>query len=274
MLTLSSKYSLPAEVAGTILEQIVAARMLDVESAKLKFPDSSIRAALGRAPQVRSLKRALLRRHGIIAEIKKASPSGGLMRNEFDPVAIAQEYARGGAAAISVVTEPNFFHGSLEILAALRWQTDLPLLRKDFVFDSYQVLEARHAGADAVLLIASLLDLSALRMLMSCVEELGMDALVEVHDERDLERAVAAESKLIGVNSRDLRAFEVSLDIPLRLAARLPQNTVAIAESGIRTAEDIRRLTKAGYSGFLVGETLMRAAFPGAALSELTSSLP
>lgn len=272
-MTFTPKYSVPAEVRGTILEQILAARILEVESAKKKFPDDSIRMALGRAPQVRSLKRALLRRPGIIAEIKMASPSAGLLRAEFDPAAIAEEYRKGGATAISVVTEQNFFHGSLETLASLRWSTDLPILRKDFVFDPYQVLESRHAGADAVLLVASLLDTAALRQLKVCIEELGMDVLVEVHDEHELERALEAGSTLIGINSRDLRSFEVSLDVPLRLAARLPREAIAVAESGIRTAEDIRLLARAGYRGFLVGESLLRAASPRAALSQLVSGL-
>ncbi len=272
-MTFTLKSDVPAEAKGTIIEQIVAARILDVESAKLKFPESSIRMALSRAPRVRSLRQALLRRPGIIAEIKKASPSAGLLRAEFNPAAIADQYHKGGAIGISVVTEPNFFHGSLETLASLRWRTDLPLLRKDFIVDAYQVLEARHAGADAVLLIASLLEPAQLRELKYCVEVLGMDALVEVHDERELEHALAAGSKLIGVNSRDLRTFDVSLDIAMRLAARLPRDAIAVAESGIRTAEDIRRLAKSGYRGFLVGEPLMRAASPAAALSELVSGL-
>jgi indole-3-glycerol phosphate synthase len=212
-----------------------------------------------------------MRRLGIIAEIKKASPSAGLLRPQLDPAAVADEYQKAGAAAISVVTEASFFQGGLEILASLRWRTDLPLLRKDFIVDPYQVLEARHAGADAVLLIAALLDRASLKELRCSVEDLGMDALVEVHTEEELERALGAGSSLIGVNSRDLKDFEVSLEVCWRLAASLPQEAVAVAESGIRTAEDVRGLAKVGYRGFLIGETLMRAPSPGAALAEFVS---
>lgn len=273
MTTAATKYSLPAELKGTILEQIMAVRLPEITSAEMKLPAESLRMALNRAPQVRSLKRSLMRRPGIIAEIKKSSPSAGLLRADFDPAAIASAYQKAGASAISVVTEARFFGGGLETLAGLRWSTDLPLLRKDFVVDPYQVLEARHAGADAVLLIAALLDRPALMELRTCAEDLGMDALVEVHTEQELGRAVQAGSTLIGVNSRDLKSFEVSLDTCLRLADRLPRDIVAVAESGIRAADDIRRLTKAGYRGFLIGESLMRAASPGAALAEFVSAI-
>jgi indole-3-glycerol phosphate synthase len=266
-------YRLPAALQDTVLGHIIAARIPEVEEAKRKLPEESVRAALERAPRIRSLKNLLLRRPGIIAEIKKASPSAGLLREDFDPVSIAGEYRKGGAAAISVVTEANYFYGSLETLAALRWQTDLPLLRKDFVVDPYQVLEGRLAGADAILLIAALMDNSALGELRSCIEDLGMDALVEVHTEQDLERAVEAGATLIGVNSRDLRSLEVSLDVPVRLASHIPPGTVAVAESGIRTEADIRRLVKAGFRGFLIGESLMRAASPRAALAEFVSAI-
>jgi len=269
----ATKYGFPVELRGTILAQIIAARIPEIESAKKKFPEVSIRMALDRAPEVRSLKRALMRRPGIIAEIKKASPSAGMLRPDFDPVRIADEYHKAGAVAISILTEANFFHGGLETLASLRWRTDLPLLRKDFVVDPYQVLEARHAGADAVLLIAALLEATALQQLRRCAEGLGMDALVEVHTEAELARALEAGSTLIGVNSRDLKSFEVSLDVWERLAACLPREAVAVAESGLRAPEDIRRLIKAGYRGFLIGEPLMRAASPGAALAAFVTEL-
>ncbi|MBZ5495276.1 MAG: indole-3-glycerol phosphate synthase TrpC [Acidobacteriia bacterium] len=273
MTTIAAKYSLPAELKETILEQIMAARLPEVESAKIKLPAESLRMALERGPQIRSLKRALMRRPGIIAEIKKASPSCGLLRPDFDPAAIADQYRKAGASAISVVTENRFFQGGLEILAGLRWRMDLPLLRKDFVVDPYQVLEARHAGADAVLLIAALLAGPSLRAMRGCVEELGMDALVEVHTEQELDRALEAGATLIGVNSRNLKNFEVSLDVCRRLAVRLPREAVAVAESGIRTAEDIRLLAGSGYRGFLIGAALMRAPSPGAALEELILSM-
>ena len=273
MMTAAEKYRLPVELNGTILQQIITARLPEIASAKQKLPAESIRMVLDRAPQVRSLKRALRRRPGILAEIKRASPSAGLLCPNLDPAAIAGQYQKGGAAAISVVTEANYFRGGLEILAALRWHTDLPLLRKDFIVDSYQVLESRHAGADAVLLITALLERSLLRELRICAEELGMDALVEVHNEGEMGRALEAGSTLIGVNSRDLRSFDVALDICARLAAGLPGEVTAVAESGIRTVGDIRSLAKAGYRGFLIGEALMRAASPQAKLAEFVSAL-
>ncbi len=269
----AENYRPPAEIQDTILQQIVAARIPEILSAKSRLPAESIRTALDRAPQVRSIPQALRRRAGVIAEIKRASPSAGVLRRELDPALIAAEYRKAGAAALSVVTEPVFFRGGLETLASLRWRSSLPLLRKDFVVDPYQALEARLAGADAVLLIAALLDESALRELRRGIEGLGMDALVEVHTEQELARAIGAGSTFIGVNSRDLRSFQVSLDVCLRLAAGLPRDAVAVAESGIRTPQDVRRLADAGYRGFLVGEALMRAESPGAALAGLVSSL-
>lgn len=270
----AEKYRIPDGLKGTILEQIVANRIPEIVGARTKLPAESLEMVLDRTPRVRSLKRALMRQPGILAEIKKASPSAGQMRSDFDPNAIAGAYVKAGALAISVVTESRFFQGGLETLAALRWCTGVPLLRKDFIVDSYQVLEARHAGADAVLLIAALLEGSVLGELRSYVEEMGMDALLEVHDEAELERALAAGATLIGVNSRDLRSFEISLDVCARLAALLPKEVVAVAESGLRTVEDVRRLASAGYRGFLIGESLMRAQSPGAALAALVASLP
>ena len=269
----AANYMLPAELRGTILDRILAARLPEVEEAKRKLPAESLRMVLDRAPRIRSLRAVLMKRPGIIAEIKRSSPSSGILRSSFDPAAIAGEYQKGGAAAISVVTEASFFGGGLETLPSLRWQTDLPLLRKDFIVDSYQILEARHAGADAVLLIAALLGGPALEELRRCAEELGMDALVEVSSEHELQRALAAGSSMIGVNNRDLRTFEVSLAVSLLLVSGLPGDVLAVAESGIGSAEDICRLARAGYRGFLVGTALMRAPSPGAALAELVAAL-
>jgi len=273
MTTTAANYLLPAELEGTILGRILGARLPEVAEAKRKLPAESLQMALDRAPRIRSLQASLMRRPGIIAEIKRTSPTAGVLRAGFDPAALAGEYRKGGASAISVVTEANFFGGGLESLAGLRWQTDLPLLRKDFIVDSYQMLEARHAGADAVLLIAALLDGPTLEELRRRAEELGMDALVEVRSEHELQRALEAGSSMIGVNSRDLRTFEVSLEATLRLASGLPEGVLAIAESGISSADDIRRLARAGYRGFLVGTALMRAPSPGAALARLTAAL-
>jgi indole-3-glycerol phosphate synthase len=263
-------YNLPADVRGTMLEDIMQDRLRDLTGAMQKWPAVAVKQALERAPEIRSFRKALFRQPpGIIAEIKKASPSAGLLRESFDPTAIAAEYESAGAAAISVVTETKFFRGSLENIAQIRWGSRLPLLRKDFVIDPYQVVEARHAGADAVLLVAALLDTASLKSLRQETEEYGMEALIEVHDEAELDRALEAGASLIGVNNRDLRTLEVNFDTSLRLAPRMPSNVAAVAESGIRTSEDVRRLSNAGYRGMLVGESLLRASSPGKALREL-----
>jgi indole-3-glycerol phosphate synthase len=269
----SGAYQLPKELEGTILADIMASRVREIAGAKKKWPEECVRVALERAPQVRSLRNALLRvSPAVIAEIKRASPSAGVLRADLDPVKVAAEYQRAGAAAISVVTEGIYFGGRLEDIARLRWEVDLPLIRKDFIVDPYQIIEARHAGADAVLLIAALLDTAALRRLHAQAASLGIEALVEVHNCRELDRALEIGASLIGVNNRDLRSFEVTLGVSLQLAARLPKDAIAVAESGIRTGGDIRRLAEAGYRGFLVGEHLMRAASPGQALSHLLAA--
>ena len=266
-------YRLPEEIKGTILEEIMEIKLREVKAAQDKLPSPSLRKALERAEPVRSLKGALLRHNpAIIAEIKRASPSAGLLRQDFEPVGFAREYERSGAAAISMVTEVHHFMGGLEYLATLRWHSQVPLLRKDFLVDSYQILESRCAGADAILLIGALLAESSLRRLRGEADALGMDVLVEVHDERELGLALAAGASLIGVNSRDLRTFEVSLDVCFRLAPLLPKTVIAVAESGIRSAEDIHKLMSAGYRGFLIGEQFMRASSPGAALAEILSA--
>jgi indole-3-glycerol phosphate synthase len=264
------KYRLPEELHGTALEKIINAKLRELGEAMTKLPEESIRAVLDRAPAVRPFKRALLERSpAIIAEIKRASPSAGLLRADFNPVSIGLSYQKAGAAAVSVLTEVQFFKGGLEILAALRWNVRVPLLRKDFIVDPYQVVEARHAGADAVLLIAALLDTALLERLRREAESCGMDALVEVHTERELDRALEAGASFIGVNNRNLKTLEVSLDVSLKLAPRLPRNIAAVAESGIRTAEDVRMLRGAGYRAFLVGESLMKSESPGNALARL-----
>ena len=266
----ATDYRLPESLANTILGDIVHGKLRELAGIKKVWPADSIRMGLEHAGKVRSFKRALSRQApAIIAEVKRASPSAGLIRADFDALEIAREYEASGAAAISVVTEALHFLGNLETLARLRWQCNLPLLRKDFVVDPYQVLEARHAGADAVLLIAALLDLPSLTALREEVESYGMDALVEIHDEQELKQALDAGASLVGVNNRNLRTFEVSLEVSLRLAAGIPKEIVAVAESGIRSAADVRRLSEVGYRGFLAGEQLMRASSPGAALASL-----
>jgi indole-3-glycerol phosphate synthase len=271
----ANDYRLPGNLEGTILEKIVRTKVREVAAARSVLPAASLESALERAEKVRSLKKALTsgRPPAIISEIKKASPSAGLIREDFDPLRIARQYRQSGAAALSVITEVHHFGGNLEILAMLRWNMDLPLLRKDFIIDPYQILEARSAGADAILLIAALLDPDALRSMILETERVGMDALVEVHHEVELRKALDAGAGIIGVNNRDLRTFEVSLDVSLDLAPHIPARVPAVAESGIQSAGDIRRLYEAGYQGFLVGEQLLRAPSPGDALGELRSGI-
>ena len=264
------RYKLPKELEGTILEQIMEVKIREIAGSIGKLPGRSVTMALERAPEIRSLKRALSRHSpAIIAEIKKSSPSAGILRPDFDAIAIAREYEKSGAAALSVLTEVHHFQGNLEDIARIRWATRIPILRKDFLVDPYQVLEARLAGADAVLLIAALLDTAALKLMREEAEQTGMEALVEVHTASELERALEAGATLIGVNSRDLRTFEVSLDVCFDLVKRIPASAIAVAESGIRSADDVRRLGAAGYKGFLIGEMFLRAPSPGAALAGL-----
>ncbi len=212
-----------------------------------------------------------LRRDGInvIAEIKRRSPSKGMIRAAFDPVTIAQNYTAGGAVAISVLTEEDFFDGSLEHLRAVRAVTPLPLLRKDFIFDEYQIYEAAEAGADAILLIAALLDGPQLNDLLQTTHSLGLEALVEVHDQAEVEKVLRYEVRLLGVNNRDLRTFVTDLQTSITLAAGLPKTLTLVSESGIRTREEIERLRAAGFNAFLIGEELMRASDEGAALRAL-----
>jgi indole-3-glycerol phosphate synthase len=266
----AGEYRMPEAIKSTILEKIVHAKVHELIGAQSRLPSVSLEGVLYRAPAVRSFKKALMGRSpAIIAEIKRASPSAGLICEDFDPIRISKEYQDSAAAALSVITEVKHFRGGLEILARLRWRTKIPLLRKDFLIDPYQILEARCAGADAVLLIAALLDDSMLRHMREETERCGMEALVEVHNESELKRALDAGATIIGVNNRDLRTFEVSLDTSLSLVRLIPSGVLPVAESGIRTSEDIRRLSDSGYRGFLIGEYLMRSPSPGATLKQL-----
>jgi len=207
----------------------------------------------------------------VIAELKKASPSRGLIRAEFDAAVLARQMEAGGAAVLSVLTDERFFRGSLENLRRASAAVALPCLRKDFMVDEFQVLEARANGADAILLIVAALTDAELRELRASARTHGLDVLCEVHDAEELERARALDCECVGVNSRDLRTFAVSLDRACALAARLPASAVKVAESGIHTAADVQRLRAAGYQAFLIGESLMRQPQPGAALRELLS---
>ncbi|HVV86006.1 MAG TPA: indole-3-glycerol phosphate synthase TrpC, partial [Kofleriaceae bacterium] len=234
---------------------------------------AEVEAAALEVPPARSLARALRREPGqparVLAEIKRASPSAGPIRPDADPVAIAHDYEAGGAAALSILTDRRYFDGDLRFLSRVRAAVELPLLRKDFLIDRYQVLEARAAGADAVLLIVGALDDALLAELHAFATQLGMDALVEVHDRAECERALAIGARLVGVNHRDLRTFTIDLGLTAALAPLVPAGTVLVAESGIRTPADVARVVEAGADAILVGESLMRAASPGQALRAL-----
>ena len=205
----------------------------------------------------------------VIAEIKKASPSKGVLREVFDPSQIAVSYQRGGAACLSVLTDRDFFQGSDDYLRQARGACSLPVIRKDFIVDPYQVVEARAIGADCILLIAACLDDARLTELNALARDLGMDVLVEVHDAGELDRALAVPGRLIGINNRDLRSFHVSLETTLGLLNAIPEDRLLVTESGIHSREDVQRMRMGGVDAFLVGEALMRAGDPGAELSRL-----
>ncbi len=217
----------------------------------------------------RNLEDIARTRPAVIAELKKASPSRGLIREEFDPTILAEELESAGAAALSVLTDEKFFQGSLENLRLASQTVKLPCLRKDFIVDEFQLLEAKAYGADAILLIVAALAQTELTTLARRAAEYGLDVLCEVHDNEELSRALDAGCNLVGVNSRDLKTFHVDLQTPFRLAERLPASVLAVAESGIQNAADITRLRLAGYRAFLIGETLMKAASPGEMLRKL-----
>ncbi|MEO0559163.1 MAG: indole-3-glycerol phosphate synthase TrpC [Bacteroidota bacterium] len=255
----------------SILDQIVRDTEALVAERKAMVP----RAALERRPAFHaptlSLARALRRPDGpaFIAECKRASPSEGTIRPEYDAGPIAQRYKTAAAAAISVLTEPTHFDGSLDDLAAVRQSVDLPVLRKDFIVDAYQLIEARAYGADAVLLIVAALDASRLADLQDAAADLGLSVLVEVHDDAELDRVDLDRTPVLGVNHRDLATFEIALDRSARIFARLPPDTVRVAESGIRDAATAARLRRDGADAFLVGTAFMRQPDPGQALATL-----
>jgi indole-3-glycerol phosphate synthase len=253
----------------SFLSQIIEQKRQRLEAVKQSAPRTSFEIR----PNSHRFRRALLGDGiNIIAEFKRRSPSKGVIRAEADLVKIVTSYEAGGAAALSVLTEENYFSGSLEDLRAVKKSVDLPVLRKDFIFDEYQVYESAAAGADAVLLIVAALDDVQVTSLRTLIEdELGMDALIEVHTGEEMQRATACGAKLIGVNNRNLHTFEVSLETSLSLAKAAPPGAVLISESGLNNATDLARLHDAGYRGFLIGESLMRSEDPEAALRELTS---
>ena len=246
---------------NTILDKIMLWKREELPKQKRKVPESDLRAQLFLAPAPRDFA-AAMRAPGVslVAECKRASPSKGLLRPDYDAVALAQTYEANGARAISVLTDARFFQGKLADLSSVRGAVSLPVLRKDFLFDEYQVLEARAAGADVVLLIASLLPGNRLRDLIRYAAELGMQALVEVHEEEELAHALDSGALIIGVNNRDLRTFEVDFETTARLRPLIPEECVLVAESGIRTVADVRRLAEIGADGMLVGERLVRGS--------------
>lgn len=255
-----------------ILSQIVARKRERLADAKRQRPFAALREAVKPHPDPPRFSAALNREGlNIIAEVKRRSPSKGVIRADFDPVAVASNYAANGAAAISVLTEEDYFDGSLDHLRAVRAVTDVPLLRKDFVFDEYQIFEALDAGADAILLIAAMLDGAEFNDLMQAAYALGLDVLVEVHDREETEKVLRYDVRLLGVNNRNLRTFDTTLDTSVELARDLPHALTLVSESGIRTRADIDRLRAAGFHAFLIGEELMRAGDEGAALKALVS---
>lgn len=254
-----------------ILAQIVETKRAEIARAKAAVPESELRARLKDAPSVRDFFAPLAKAGPIrlIAEVKKASPSKGVIRADFNPVAIARIYEENGASCLSVLTDEKYFQGRLEYLAQIRAAVSLPLLRKDFILDSYQLLEARVAGADAALLIAECLDDCHLRKLHNEALELGLVPLVELYEPANLARVLAAGATLIGVNNRDLKTFAVDLEHCIRLRDQVPLDDVFVAESGIHNRADVLRLERAGVDAMLVGESLMREADIGAAVRRL-----
>ena len=254
---------LAAIVAGT--RRITAVRR---EREPLAALERRAATAAPRGDRFETLLR-LAGRVNVIAECKRRSPSRGVLCAHYDPAAIATQYEAGGAAAISVLTEPTFFDGALEHLTAVRGTVSLPLLRKDFIVDAYQLFEARAAGADAALLIVAALAQADLVSLQSRARDLGLAALVEVHDDEELMRAIDAGARIIGVNNRNLRTLAVDVEASYRLVSRMPRDVVAVSESGLQSRADIQRLTAAGYSAFLIGERFMTDADPARAIREL-----
>lgn len=266
----------------TILDKIVSTKRDEVAAAKSARPLGEVKAALTGAPSVRDFV-ASLREHGprlddrgqptgpmaVIAEVKKASPSAGIIRDDFDAVRFAQEYDAAGAACISVLTDEQYFQGHLQFMIDARSAITKPVIRKDFLIDPYQVYEARAAGADCVLLIAECLEQVMLKRLFELTYELGMHALIELYDEENLDRVLSLDPPLVGVNNRDLRTFTVDIGHSTRLRAQMPENVLFVSESGIRGGDETQALVNAGVGAVLVGETLMKADSIASKLHEL-----
>ena len=263
-----------AGVRSDILARIVADKAEEVIAAQMARPINEVEATARALPPPRDFVAALrsrvsAKRAAVIAEIKKASPSKGVLRDDFDPAAIAASYERAGAACLSVLTDVKYFHGSDDALLAARAATSLPVLRKEFIVDEYQIAQSRALSADAILLIVGALDDGQLAAFEARAASYGMAVLVEVHDARELQRALALATPLIGINNRDLKTFNVSLSTTLDLLSKVPPDRMVITESGIATAKDVALMQGRGVNAFLVGEALMRVADPGEGLAAL-----
>ncbi len=257
-----------------ILQRILAVKAQEIAAARAAQPLASVRAQAEAASRPRDFVAALrmkieIGKAAVIAEIKKASPSRGVLREQFDPAAIAASYERHGAACLSVLTDAEFFQGSAEHLKLARAACALPVLRKDFMLEPYQVYEARAMGADCVLLIVAVLEVARMRELEEVAQSLGMAVLAEAHDGAELDRALELKTPLLGINNRNLRTFETALDVTLNLLERIPHDRMVITESGIVKPDDVRRMRERSVNGFLVGEAFMRAADPGAEFARL-----
>lgn len=262
--------------APTVLRKIVARKFEEIAERKAARSEQQLFREAQQAEPVRGFVAAMESRlaqqqPAIIAEVKKASPSKGVIREDFDPVMIAREYDEAGAACMSVLTDRDFFQGHEDYLIAARAACQLPVIRKDFIVDTYQVAEARAINADCILLIVACLEDPQMQELAHAATDLGMDVLVEVHDEQELERALQLETRLLGINNRNLHTFETSLDTTYRLLPEIPGDRIVVTESGIHTQNDVKAMRERGVSSFLVGEAFMREPHPGAALKSLFS---
>ena len=256
---------------SNILDKILATKREEIRLTSSYRPIEDLQREVGGAPMVRNFEQAIRNKiangeSAVIAEIKKASPSKGVIREQFDPITIAQTYEQNGAACLSVLTDRDYFMGAAEYLVAARSATQLPVLRKDFIVDPYQIFEARCMGADCILLIVAALEQSQMLELEHVATQLGMSVLVEAHSQEEFERAIQLETSLIGVNNRDLRTFETSLETTFELISALPEDRILITESGIHDRADVTLMRERGVFAFLVGEAFMRQPDPGEAL--------
>ncbi|MAT14103.1 MAG: indole-3-glycerol-phosphate synthase [Planctomyces sp.] len=263
-----------ADGVSNILEKIMQTKRGEVDAARQRVPEEALREQLAEAPPVRDFVQALrdAKRVGLIAEVKKASPSAGLIREDFDPVKIALTYQQHGANCLSVLTDEQYFQGHLDYLKEVRKAVRIPVLRKEFILDRYQILEARAAGADSILLIAECLPQEQLADLYACSRELGMEPLIELYEPDNLERVLSLNPQLVGVNNRNLKTFVTDLEHSFRLRKQVPADVVFVSESGIKTHADVERLAAANVQAMLVGESLMRQPDIGVAVQQLLGS--